>query len=383
LALAEESVKGLAFLEKRMKTVSCGETARPHAATLRYPEIRRRQFTHLLLLLVSSISLCAAAQSTQPAKAPSDNQDTSQSGGNSATVIVIGFVGGFARHDDLKHPEVQFAESLREHYGSDVYAEVFGNHHGRKALHQVLRLLDTNRNGALSSAEKEQARIIIYGHSWGAAETVVFARALAERNIPVLLTIQMDSIRKPGRDDSTIPPNVAAAINFYQSGGPLHGRTQIVAADSAQTKIIGNLHMTYEDNPINCDNYPWYARTFNKPHHEIENDPRVWDHAASLIDSEVASATSTAPESASESPLKFDSIEQQDRCRVYNGSGYLLRDEVFLPANGGKPIPADQLRVVQGGDSHSVHLLNGTVLIPRDHFEGIKKELPENLSGGK
>ena len=52
--------------------------------------------------------------------------------------------------------------------------------------------------------------------------------------------------------------------------------------------------MTYENNPVNCDNYPWYARVFNKPHHEIENDPRVWDQAASLIDSEFTGTTSTA-----------------------------------------------------------------------------------------
>jgi hypothetical protein len=51
--------------------------------------------------------------------------------------------------------------------------------------------------------------------------------------------------------------------------------------------------MTYEDRSVNCDNYPWYARTFNKPHHEIENDPRVWDQAASLIDSQMSSAGST------------------------------------------------------------------------------------------
>jgi hypothetical protein len=50
--------------------------------------------------------------------------------------------------------------------------------------------------------------------------------------------------------------------------------------------------MTYE-HPINCDNYPWYARTFNRPHHEIENDPRVWDQAASLIDAELSSLVST------------------------------------------------------------------------------------------
>jgi hypothetical protein len=173
-----------------------------------------------------------------------------RSGGTLPPVIVIGFVGGFARSDDQKHPEVQFAESLREHYPSDIYAKVFGNHHGRKALHEILRLLDTNRNGTLSSAEKAHARIVIYGHSWGAAETVVLARELGKLSIPVLLTIQMDSIAKFGRDDSMIPSNVVDAINFYQSGGPLYGRAQIFATDPGHTKIIGNIHMTYKGHPI-------------------------------------------------------------------------------------------------------------------------------------
>jgi hypothetical protein len=109
--------------------------------------------------------------------------------------------------------------------------------------------------------------------------------------IPVTLTIQIDSITKPGRDNSMIPPNVAGAVNFYQTRGPLHGRSKILAADPGRTKIIGNFWMTYRDNPINCDNYSWYARVLNKPHHEIENDPRVWDQATSLIDSEFPGTT--------------------------------------------------------------------------------------------
>jgi len=209
-------------------------------------------------------------------------------------VIVIGFLGGFARADDQKHPEVQFAEYLRDHYSSEVHAEVFANHSGNNALHCVLHLLDSDGDGNISSAEKDRARIILYGHSWGGTETVVFARELEKRGIPVYLTFQIDSITKPGRDNSKIPANVANAINLYQSRGPLHGRNKIVADDPSRTTILGNLHMTYDGHRINCDNYPWYARTFNKPHHEIENDPRVWDLAASLVDSSIAGSALTA-----------------------------------------------------------------------------------------
>lgn len=212
------------------------------------------------------------------------------SGPSLQNTIIIGFVGGFVKHNDARHPEVQFAAYLLDHYTSGIHAEVFSNHAGRKALRQVERLLDTDHDGSLSAAEKQQARIIIYGHSWGGSETVWFARELGQLDIPVLLTVQLDSIAKPGQNDSTISANVASAVNFYQSGGFLHGRSEILAADPARTTIIGNFQMSYRNHPINCDNYPWIARTFNKPHHEIENDPRVWNQLASLIDAELSDA---------------------------------------------------------------------------------------------
>jgi hypothetical protein len=291
---------------------------------------RRGRFAYVLLLLAASISLCAAAQhartdvatgpggaatqelfpialrsagETSALNSTSNRGAAVESSADIQKVIVIGFVGGFARPDDQCHPEVQFAEYLRDHYRPDVHAEVFGNHDGKKALHEVLRLLDSDGIGNPSSTERERAKVIIYGHSWGATETVVFARELAKQGIPVQLTIQMDTIGKFGRDDSRIPSNVANAINFYQSRGPLQGLTEIIAANPAQTTIIGNLHMSYEGLRINCANYPWYARTLNKPHHEIENDPRVWDLAATLIDSEVEGRTLTTQISSSWKPF--------------------------------------------------------------------------------
>jgi pimeloyl-ACP methyl ester carboxylesterase len=209
-------------------------------------------------------------------------------------IIIVGFVGGFVSRNDTKHPEVQFAAYLRDRYPT-IHADVFGNHHGRKALHEVVRLLDTDHDGVLSSLEKQQATVIIYGHSWGATETVAFARELGQMGIPVALTIQIDTIAKPGHKASAISSNVASAINFYQTEGPLHGAPQIVAADPARTEILGNFRMTYENRPINCDNYSWYSRTLNKPHHEIENDFRVWDEVASLINSHLPGAASIHP----------------------------------------------------------------------------------------
>ena len=206
--------------------------------------------------------------------------------------IVIGFVGGFVRSDDVKHPEVLFAASLRQRYPSTVHAEVFANHDGRKALRSVLHLLDTDGDGVLTAGEKKQASIVIYGHSWGASQAVTLARDLGRLGIPVSLTIQVDSVHKPGHDDAVIPPNVRNAVNFYQTRGLIHGRSRIRASDRERTNIIGNFRMSYQNRQIDCDNYPWLARHLNKPHHEIENDPLVWEQIASMIDSELLKGTS-------------------------------------------------------------------------------------------
>jgi len=203
-------------------------------------------------------------------------------------VIIIGFLGGFVGRNNMRHPEPHFAAYLRQSYPSIVHAEVFANHDGKHALQRVLQLLDTNGNGVLDDTEKEQAAIIIYGHSWGGSQTVTLARELNRVNIPVLLTVQLDSVHKPGHEDSIIPPNVRNAVNFYQTKGPIHGRSAIRAANPERTNIIGNFQMTYRDNQIDCENYPWLARHLNKPHHEIENDPQVWERVASLIDVELS-----------------------------------------------------------------------------------------------
>jgi len=201
--------------------------------------------------------------------------------------IVIGFVGGFVKSDDPRHPEVLFASYLRKRYGNNVDVKVFSNHDGKAATAYVTRCLDKNHDGITSNEEKRQARIIIYGHSWGATETVALARKLQRLGIPILLTIQLDIISKFGQNPALIPPNVAKAINFYQSKGPLHGRANIVAADPTLTAILGNFHVEYSSRSVNCDNYNWFARTFNKPHHEIENDPLIWIQIAELIDATI------------------------------------------------------------------------------------------------
>src|SRR5437773_4865735 len=202
-------------------------------------------------------------------------------------VMVIGFVGGFVRHDNMVHSGVQLAQYLRRDYPSDICVEVFENRRRERAHQEILRLLDTNHDGRLSVEEKHSARIIIYGMSWGGAETVMLAQELERDGIPVLLTVQVDSISKIRQNDAVIPANVAEAANFYQPSGLLHGQPQIRAADGSRTRILGNYRFDYKSKPIPCDKYPWYDRVFTKTHTEIECDPIVWNQVESLIRAKV------------------------------------------------------------------------------------------------
>jgi len=198
-------------------------------------------------------------------------------------LIVIGFMGGKVSPENLAHGEAWAAKQLQQLYPNQLHAAVFANHNPQAALRTVLGLLGADGDGRLTAAEKSAARIVIYGHSWGASETVTLARRLNELGIPVLLTIQIDSVEKANENDGSIPPNVREAVNFYQTHGLIHGRSSIAAADPKQTTILGNYESSYQGHPVSCAGYSWYSRAFMRPHIEIENDPSIWTRVEALI----------------------------------------------------------------------------------------------------
>jgi hypothetical protein len=235
----------------------------------------------------AAVITCGHNISSQPAPA---NESSAK-----PPAIVIGFVGGFIAHDNPVHSEVQLAARLRKEYPAGVDVETFESYRGERAQREIVKLLDTNQDGTLTMEEKQNARIIIYGHSWGASESIYLARTLEKKGIPVLLTLQVDSISRPGGDDTTIPANVAQAANFYQSNGLLRGHHDIRAADAARTRIIGNFRFDYEKSPLNCAKYPWYDRMLVKPHTQIECDPAVWNQVESLIRANLVQVTPDGP----------------------------------------------------------------------------------------
>jgi pimeloyl-ACP methyl ester carboxylesterase len=221
--------------------------------------------------------------------------------------IVIGFVGGFVAHDDLHHGPVQLARRIQRTAPKDTYVRVFENRRRKRAYDDVIRLLDANHDGVLSAEEKARARIVLFGHSWGAAAAVMLARDLRRAQIPVLLTVQVDSVAKVWQNDSVIPDNVAEAVNYYQPHGILHGQVRIIAADPAKTAILGNYRMDYRKDPVECADTLWFDRVFTPGHMQSECDPRLWSQIESMVrqrlsSPDAAADTSTASSTTAPSP---------------------------------------------------------------------------------
>src|SRR5262249_375884 len=119
---------------------------------------------------------------------------------------------------------------------------------------------------------------------------VELARELDRRGIPVLLTVQIDSVKRFGVDDSVILANVAHAANFYQLNGMIHGRMEIRAADLAKTQILGNFRFDYKECLIHCIEFFWYDRVFAKNHIEIDCAPAVWFRVEALVRQQISPA---------------------------------------------------------------------------------------------
>ena len=255
---------------------------------------RTRFIALATLVLLPAILTAQQSNLTLPSVLPSATIATTLT--TPPELIVVGFAGGFIKSTSSVHGEIALALHLRDQYGSTIHSEIFANHHGNEAHREILSLI------AAQHISNKNARIILYGHSWGASEAVAVARQLQLDGVPVLLVAQVDGVNKRQADDSLIPANVAEAINFYQTEGLLHGRPTIHAADPAATKILGNIHLTYKDHDVPTPGYPWIARTFTKRHIEIENDPAVWSQIETLILSHLPQQTQPSNDLAAAQP---------------------------------------------------------------------------------
>ncbi|HET7104888.1 MAG TPA: hypothetical protein VFI20_12430 [Terracidiphilus sp.] len=195
------------------------------------------------------------------------------------SVLVIGFLGGYERWNDEHRSVRRLVLKLRQRPG--IYTESIENHRRKVALRLLRRALDRNGDGKLDAEERSQARVILFGQSWGGAAAISTARDLGEMGVPVLLTVQVDSV---GLRDQWIPPNVRAAVNFYQHDPlTIQGRSEIRAQDPTQTRILGNFEESYVARPVDESNASWPRRVLGGSHVKMELDPAVWRQVESYI----------------------------------------------------------------------------------------------------
>ncbi len=220
-------------------------------------------------------SLCAGLAASQSLNQLSAPRPLPPSG-----TLVVGFLGGFEHWNDPQRGVRKVALDLRSLHLRNVFAETAGNHRRGTALKLIRRAIDTNGNGRIDPEEAAAARIILYGQSWGGAAVIRTAHDLERWGVPVLLTVQVDSV---GLRDGIIPANVRAAANFYQHDWlTIRGESEIRAADPARTRILGNYQFTYLFQPID-PSASWARRTFGGSHAKMELDPAVWTQVESLI----------------------------------------------------------------------------------------------------
>lgn len=154
-------------------------------------------------------------------------------------VVVIGFVGGLHRADDATQGVVQISGRLRQIDCAELRVHSYSHFHWRSVYKNLIRDIDSDRDGRLSAEELRQApKIIIFGHSLGGWAVVKLARRLDKAHVPVELTVQMDTV---GIGDTVVPRNVKFAMNYYQrTQWPLRGEKRIRAENAGATHIIDN-----------------------------------------------------------------------------------------------------------------------------------------------
>jgi pimeloyl-ACP methyl ester carboxylesterase len=211
------------------------------------------------------------------------------------TVIVVGFVGGFVHSNDERHPEVLIAQQLSGEKIAGLHAATYENRHRGKALEQILHWLDTDGDGRLSVAEKQNARIVLFGHSWGGSAVIKLARDLSRQGIPVAMTIQVDSVNKIWGSDCIVPPNVGEALNFYQTRGLVHGCQTLLAADPSRTRILASNRLDYTSQPVGCKSCSWLNRHFLKSHEAMDCDQNVWSQIENQIQAKIKDVLQAPP----------------------------------------------------------------------------------------
>ncbi|HKA16915.1 MAG TPA: hypothetical protein VKN18_01245 [Blastocatellia bacterium] len=196
-------------------------------------------------------------------------------------ILVLGFMGGREPWDNEKRNVRKLALKLRSMNDPTICVETVENKKRFLAIELINNAFDKDHDGILDERERSSVRLIVYGQSFGGAAVVKLARQLKKMEVPIALTVQIDSV---GRNDSIIPDNVIRAANLFQRNGWfIKGEPEIRAGDPARTLILGNFEFDYSNKNIDISGVSIMKKAFRVAHTKMEYDQQVWDKVESLI----------------------------------------------------------------------------------------------------
>jgi hypothetical protein len=197
----------------------------------------------VVVCLLSCATACLAAAdpshfAAEPA-ARSSNGAKVENSNPPCKILYAGFVGALETAGRKGSGIVQIRDILRGPEYSDVCAESFKPIDWNSGLSWILKHFPPH-SGPLTPEELATApSVILVGHSTGGWAMLAVARDLRDRNIPVELTIQIDSV---GITDATVPRNVKSGAIFHARDILMFMTTKSLRTeDPVHTKIVANV----------------------------------------------------------------------------------------------------------------------------------------------
>lgn len=153
-------------------------------------------------------------------------------------ILYLGFVGALEPPSDKYSGIVQISQTLQDKEYPDVCAKSFSPYAWTEGRAWLLKYFPAHA-GVLTAQELENApRVLLLGHSMGGWAMLAVARELRSRDIPVELTIQVDSV---GITDHTIPRNVKSAAIFHANDVLMFMTTKHLRREDPQhTKVVAD-----------------------------------------------------------------------------------------------------------------------------------------------
>jgi pimeloyl-ACP methyl ester carboxylesterase len=154
-------------------------------------------------------------------------------------ILYLGFVGGVEPPNNKYSGVVQLRDTLQGAAYSDVCAKSFSPYVWPAGLSWLMKHFPSQPTHLTPEQLEPSPRVILVGHSMGGWAALAVARELRGRNIPVELTIQVDSV---GITDHTVPGNVKSAAIFHANDALMPLTTKhLRVEDPTHTKILADV----------------------------------------------------------------------------------------------------------------------------------------------